>query len=67
MYTNEVPFENPVIPEVLTKNVDEVVDNSHIVWRDGGQLPARLTSKIREETSLWYDVASNVYVYVYKF
>ncbi len=35
---NKVPFENPVIPEVKAKNVDEVVDNSHIMWRDSGQL-----------------------------
>jgi len=35
---NKAPFENPVIPEVLTKNVDEVVDNQQIMWRDGGQL-----------------------------
>ena len=53
VYTNKTPFENPVIPEVLTRNVDDMVDNSHITWRGCGQLSTVRIPKEEEKNAVY--------------
>jgi len=53
VYTNQAPFENPVIPEVLIKNVDEAVDNYQFMWRGCGQLSPLLLPKREKESAAY--------------
>ena len=38
VYMNKALVDNPVIPELTRKNVDEMVHNSQIMWKDGGNI-----------------------------